>query len=1042
MKCQDQEFQIDVSVAAFLKSMLKNPTPTTVLDPQKGEAHLLEVFQYSELKKLGIEVEARYQNSGGWGLTNVSGTTVHAFEEIKELHSAFLTKKKQTHNLRIECMVAYPPARHNWLIRDCFVGIDHVADVKMSALEFTFMLGLQYTNYGYVIGDAEELKSTKLLTKYKKNITRTFEIPQYNNELVAVFYESDTQEPITDRWVVSDFWGVIRDVVQEGKCKPYQIEQDRKGCINVHISEKQKYLKSYAFTEEAKINKIRGIYPDTFAIDRVGREDMKNVLALVDSGRFTIDPSTRENMEKSIKDAGMLATPLMPPTDFELCAYIDEQPKIKCHTSGLGFTAGKEYAVIQKLFQFEDSFTRNKVHYSEKDKETYMMEHDCLLIGKDRMIILENDNFIRHRFMDRPNKNSSSDHSEEELWKYFDKPAVNDLAVQEKEAYDRNLRALDTHAMLAGFNYFPGQKDYIARIAVRDFGLPAAETGTGKTLIALSLAVLKSAKRALIIAPQGTTRGDNKTISQWQSEVEKFAPYFQIHEIFSWKDVEKLKKANDGELPLGIYLTYYEAFFYAGTTASGRAIVNAGDNLRDDTIMQICYPNREVTPAMKTTKDFVRSIGEERNGIRSVATPNMSMLVGDEFDLVCMDEAHKMSNLDSILTNMAIRLQPKYRYALTATPIPNHVGNIFPLMGWLCVPAWYKGGRSNAAWPFTRDESSKFNSTFLSVERDLTEERLRRQKDPMWRGKCVKTSPILSRPTSLLKLLKPTLAYITKAACNPDYVAPEVIDIRVPMGVEQSKLYAHYMDRGNINQKSSMARAAVQSAYLRNICCDPATCEQNGDPNNPKPPYVSSNFNPKVVSILELVSEMLARKEQVVVVSSRKGLTQEIANRLELAKIPYSRIDSTVSTKTHTFESKKFKDNKTAVMLMGIKCAEGHSYDNCKNLIISSLEYSYGSFNQAQGRVDRLLSKGAKIYCILHKASIEEVMFDNVATKGDSAAICLKGERIPRLWKPADISEILADSITAFDGAVTEDETTCEAKWSILQKKLELGYRS
>tara|TARA_B100000497_G_C7530659_1_gene321842 strand:- start:34 stop:825 length:792 start_codon:yes stop_codon:yes gene_type:complete len=263
------------------------------------------------------------------------------------------------------------------------------------------------------------------------------------------------------------------------------------------------------------------------------------------------------------------------------------------------------------------------------------------------------------------------------------------------------------------------------------------------------------------------------------------------------------------------------------------------------------------------------------------------------------------------------------------------------------------------------------------------------------------------------------------------------------MGVEQAKLYAHYMDRANINQRNAMVKAAVQSAYLRNVCCDPATCEQNGDGKTTGiTPVVQSNFNPKLVSILELVTEILARKEQVVVVSSRKGFTQEVANRLTLAKVPYSRIDSATPTKNHTYESSKFKNGTTPVMLMGIKCAEGHSYDNCSNLIISSLEYSYGVFNQAQGRVDRLLSKGSKIYCVLHKASIEEVMFDNVATKGDSAAICLEGKRVPRLWKPADISEVLADSITAFDSATTEDEATCENKWEILRKKLEIGYRS
>src|SRR5678815_3544421 len=73
------------------------------------------------------------------------------------------------------------------------------------------------------------------------------------------------------------------------------------------------------------------------------------------------------------------------------------------------------------------------------------------------------------------------------------------------------------------FSYFDGQRDYLARVACKDFALIAADTGTGKTLFALSLIQAKLAAlprplagegrgegadsfsgRALIIAPQST----------------------------------------------------------------------------------------------------------------------------------------------------------------------------------------------------------------------------------------------------------------------------------------------------------------------------------------------------------------------------------------------------------------------------------------------------------------------------------------------------------------------------------------------------------
>jgi hypothetical protein len=123
---------------------------------------------------------------------------------------------------------------------------------------------------------------------------------------------------------------------------------------------------------------------------------------------------------------------------------------------------------------------------------------------------------------------------------------------------------------------------------------------------------------------------------------------------------------------------------------------------------------------------------------------------------------------------------------------------------------------------------------------------------------------------------------------------------------------------------------------------------------------------------------------------------------------------------------------------MGIKCAVGHSYDKCRNLIIGSLEYSPGPFEQARGRVDRLTSQESQIYCILCKNTIEEQMFDTVATKEDASRIILRGQRVPRDFMPLDMGEVLLNSLLAWDSRecnyITEAE--CETRWMEVQKTL------
>jgi hypothetical protein len=430
---------------------------------------------------------------------------------------------------------------------------------------------------------------------------------------------------------------------------------------------------------------------------------------------------------------------------------------------------------------------------------------------------------------------------------------------------------------------------------------------------------------------------------------------------------------------------------------------------------------------------YCDQIGQEVEGIRSIIAPCLATQIGHLFDMVLLDEAHLCTNLNASVTQMLIRLQPKYRYALTATPIPNIVSNLFSLMGWLGVDDWYKGDRRNAAWPYAREDLGRFNTTFLSSERDITQEEENRRKDPKWRGTCVKNSPVISSPARLLKLLKPTMAYISKEDCNPKYVKPSMIDVRVPMGKEQARLYGYYLDRSHIPAKHPLVRARKQTAWLRGICADPAGFTHG----NKETPKVSSNMNPKVIAILELARDILGQGEQVIIINSRVGLTNTLQMKLAEAGASIARIDSTIPAEQHAYQANLLKKMKARVLLMGIKCAAAYSFDHCKYLIIGSIEYSPGPLNQAIGRIDRVTNHCLKkIYCLLHRNTIEEVMYDVVAVKDDAATICLKGKRVPREFKPVDPSEVLAMAIDRFDVSGATPEIECETKWPTLRSKI------
>ena len=793
-----------------------------------------------------------------------------------------------------------------------------------------------------------------------------------------------------------------------------------------------------------------------------GRTPMSLVVALSERQRLQklmkhpkclISPQARDLIDQALASSKKIARPLRTPTSYEKIAYVDELKELKCIKSvdeeNLMLTEGVMYPFKSRAMGYIDPFTKPKMHFNEETKEVKLRVHQMSLEGKDFALTTTDDRGVRVNFRDHPT--ISHDHDESKLWEYFEQPKVPTLADECQEQYNVALEILDHMEVATGnkFKFFPGQKEYVAQAACAESALISAETGCGKTLIAICLSMLKMAGRVLIVAPKGTvkdsegTRGEATKPSQWTQEFKKFAPEITVYKLFGRHDYEKLLKQNGGELPYGVFLTYDHVMFRDGFEQLPSTWYSKKKDAEDLYRKQCKKDKIKVRPIedkfgnrdrvnyhfgighTRTYEVFDKRGNEttDRHAIKCIHKPCLATEIGHKFwDMVILDEAHLICNLDAQITKNFLRMQPKYKFALSATPIPNMVWNIFSLMGWLSVPNWFHGNKLNPRWPFKLDEISDFKKEFVTNERDHTlQEDLRKHG----RGQsALKNSPVISQPAKLLKLLRPTVAFISKKQCNPDMVQSNVYEIRIPMTHEQRLNYNHYMDPANIPCTDPRYRYGQQLAYLRGICANPKDTDYNL--------FSRSNFTPKVLAIMETIYKHLAKGEQVIHVSARHGMTNEIAERLRQAGIKYARIDGESPDKAR--EAAKFKDKDVPVMLMGIKCAQAFSFEQCKNLIIGCLEWSYGVFNQALGRVYRLTSpEDVNVYVMLHKNSIEEMMFDKLGSKEDAATICLHGKRVPREIKTMSTDEVLATHVTGYEASSAEDgESYIEKQWEKL----------
>lgn len=1091
------QFETPPWFAALMAKALPVAAPAAVFDPQCAGGNLLRATGHNSTARFGCELDRRFRDepltSGKITdlpapITRLTANCVEVYELLAEFFPGVI----------LPCQVANPPfsltfktkagpvdsTLYTWqamlraaYLSGCGYMIANRATIERLGLHKDIHAYLYQTFPNGIFPDAKvEIGVLHFHKSHRSGATvvhhQSVNPSAINAELMhgdAFDVASNMQNPhgSTPAALTAAFATIAKIIAEEKRkdASPFNIWLDGRGLLRTYLSTKEQLTRKFSVKEVERLASINHAHPLSLTPEKETRTLLES---LVNDGIYTVDPKARDAIRDALASVGELAIPLMPVTDFQRVAYCDEEdslvarvstsdtqqvcldPASGLHVAAPRLTRGKLYPLTTATYEFVNSYERKKLHLGQAG--TYAADHSLTLSGQDRFIEITDDYGRRFRFMDRPSPLAKvhTELPDDKLWDFFQKPEVPTVAEKFPERIEQNTRILDAIEMMAGFTYFPGQRPYLARVACLDYGLIGAETGTGKSLMCISLVVLKAPKRALIVAPQGTTRSPkdddddqpDMTASQWITELRRFAPGVQVFELFGEDDYERILSVNGGELPHGIFVTYYEAFFQNGAREWDSAKLD-DKKLAKETGLTPHGDDQQViidgVPHTLGVRSWCDGLGTERNGIRCISRPTLSSKIGHLFDFIGCDEAHKAAHLSSNLTKMLVRLQPRYRYAFTATPIPNLVTDLFPLAGWLCVPEWYKGGRRNAAWPYAREDGGRFSRTFLTTERDLTQELMNKAADPAWKGKVEKVSPVLSSPARLLKLITPWMAYISKKDCNPALPPRLVKDVRVPMGAAQSRLYGHYMERANIPAKDAREAAGKQAAILRDLTAHPASSSWN----NIESLLVTSNFNPKTAAILSLVAQRLEKGEQCVIVCARLGQSSALQRKLVEAGVRVARIDSTLSPDQHTAQANLFKQKKADVMLMGIKCANAHSFPQCWNLIIGSLEYTYGSFEQAVGRVYRVTTPNAvNIWCVLHRNSIEEIMFDTVATKGDAATICLQGRRVPRDYKPTDLSEVLAINFEQFmkgEIAGLPDEAECEAQWPAIKKALQLA---
>ena len=597
------------------------------------------------------------------------------------------------------------------------------------------------------------------------------------------------------------------------------------------------------------------------------------------------------------------------------------------------------------------------------------------------------------------------------------------------------------------------QIDDLARGALHDGDVLAWDKGGGKTIAAFAWPLLKrklagegdKAFFTLIVAPgslheQFIDEAKNKfgiTMRRLTNQLD-----FYNDPDLRGRNLAKLNGTEDtfreSKQEAFFWITSYTALGYNGGDQWSPREADDGKLMVSSKIIDLRKAWIAKTRSTIHIDDLADGIGESEHKIKCIFLPTLATLCADLMDCAVVDEAVRMQGSESYISTGVRTLQPRFRLVGTATPVKNYLDSLFWLAHWACG-AGQDPDKPNARWPYQNSDAAKslFSKEFMQTERNISAEERETKKTGRFR-KIEKKIPRICNLHRLWKLLSPVVLRRRKANMNEDIVTKTFIPIRTKLGTAQHNIYSYHLQNAPKLRKdgepmSKLASAMTQLQMLRQAALCPDTINLGVGNRS------WTDFSPKQAAIMGVIEQKLSIGEQVVIMSPFQHFSETLCRRLRQAKVSVCLLDGNMEESKRGRYAKAFKRREFSVLIGGIKSmGEGHSFSQCNNLILPSLEWAFDNNDQAIDRVHRLNSeRPVNIYVMVGANTIDERLESLFREKGDCASLALDGRLFEERKQDVNLAELLSDAVRNFNPkADTIDEQDIESEWNGLCTRL------
>ncbi|OII77763.1 SNF2 family N-terminal domain-containing protein [Cryptosporidium andersoni] len=343
-----------------------------------------------------------------------------------------------------------------------------------------------------------------------------------------------------------------------------------------------------------------------------------------------------------------------------------------------------------------------------------------------------------------------------------------------------------------------------------------------------------------------------------------------------------------------------------------------------------------------------------------------SWFMKKRFHSVIIDEAHRIKNESSKLSQIVRNLETKFRLLITGTPLQNNLKELWSLLNFL--------------FPEIFSSSDEFETLFdLQSISDNFSDLSQEQKEK-------KSFEIIER---LHKILRPFMLRRIKSEVEIDIPPKKEILLYVPLTNMQRTLYRDILSKNidALQEKDSGGRVRLinLAMQLRKACNHPYLFDGYEDKNeDPFGEHVIENSG-KMIMLDRLTKKLLQNGSRILIFSQMARILDILEDFCYIRQYKYCRIDGNTSTEDRDTQISDFNKPNSDISIFLLSTRAGGLGVNLATadiVIIYDSDWNPQVDLQAMDRAHRIgQKKPVYIYRLLHENTIEEKILERANLK-------------------------------------------------------------